>query len=116
MTLGSWARRTGFWLLDDIKGGPVRRQYEDVESKMSSEHDSSEQLLLLLDHAVRTTPFYSRYSAGNLQALPVVNRAHYRSHFGDFQSKEYVGATLHRISTSGSTGTPLTIGQDAVKR
>lgn len=114
--LGSWARRTGFWLLDGIKGGPIRRQYEDVASKMSSRDDSHDQLQLLFDHAARTTPFYSRLPANDLQNLPVVTRTMYRNAFKDFQSKAFVGARLHFTTSSGSSGMPLTVGHDTAKR
>lgn len=114
--LGSWARRTGFWLLDGIRGGPIRRQYEDVASKMSSQDDSPDQLQILLDHAARTTPFYSRLPANDLQNLPVVTRTMYWNAFEDFQSNAFVGARLHFTTSSGSSGMPLTVGHDTAKR
>ena len=32
VTLDSWLRRTGFWSLDRLKGGPIRRHVEDIRS------------------------------------------------------------------------------------
>lgn len=116
ITLGRWARRTGFWLLDGIKGGQIGRHYDDIRSKLSTGADSHDQLQLILDHATRTTPFYSRYSSNDLQDLPVATKAMYKNAFNDFQSNAYVGAPLYPVSTSGSSGMPFAMGQDAVKR
>jgi len=59
---GSWIRRTGFWALDALKGGTVRKHYNDIVLKLSEDYDGcdTEQLSALLEHAKSTTPFYRR--------------------------------------------------------
>ena len=32
---GAKIRRAGFWTLDSVKGGPVRRHYDDITDKMN---------------------------------------------------------------------------------
>jgi phenylacetate-CoA ligase len=114
--VGSMIRRAGFWFLDGLKGGPIRHHYEDIRSKMSNDHDSQEQLQRLLDHASRTTRFYSQYPANDLHALPVVTKSLYRNRFIDFQSTAYAGAPLHHVCTSGTSGVRFTMGHDRIKR
>jgi phenylacetate-CoA ligase len=102
--------------MDGIKGAPIRCHYDDIVAKMSSDDDSIDQLAVILNHATRTTPFYLRYSANDLQALPVVSRRTYKNDFNEFQSRDYLGLPVYRINTSGSSGIPFAMGQDSAKR
>lgn len=121
MSLGSSVRRFGFWAADRVKGGPIRQQHEDVKSRMASVSEASddwsdERLQGLIDHATRTTQFYSGIDGRDLQALPVVTRSAYKDQFNEFQSSRYKGAELHHMTTSGTSGRPLEVVQDMTKR
>jgi phenylacetate-CoA ligase len=116
MSLGSWTRRTGFWALDALRGGAVRHHVEDIRAVMAGEHDTDEQLERLLEHASRTTPFYAPFAGRTLTSYPVIDRAFCRLHIEELRSSAFAGARLRTVSTSGSTGTPLTIQQDPGKR
>jgi len=82
---------------------------------MSGSGASLVTLRSLLDHAAGTTQFYQPY-AGDLDDFPVVDKAAYKQAYSAFQSSDYVEAQLHERKTSGSTGTPFSVGQDPRKR
>jgi phenylacetate-CoA ligase len=116
MTAGSSARRAGFWLVDRLRGGPVRRQYDDVSDRMASGRDARDGLQRLIEHATSTTAFYGRYRGKAFEDLPIINSKLVKADRAAFESSSYRGARLHRIETSGSTGVPLTLDQDQTKR
>ncbi|MEA2025765.1 MAG: hypothetical protein U9O18_03660 [Chloroflexota bacterium] len=116
MTLGAQVRRVGFWGLDRVRGGPIRDEYEDIKAKMSGERPAGSQLQHILDHATRTTDYYRPYSGTGLEAFPVIDRTQLKQHDRLFRSTAFDGPGLHTRSTSGSTGTPVAIEQDARKR
>lgn len=115
---GSWVRRTGFWALDILKEGVIRKHYRDIMSKMSSNPNDvqEEQLIKLLEHAKYTVPFYKELNAQKIGDFPIVTKGEYKEQFDSFQSELYIGKPLHYMSTSGSTGTPFTVNQDMNKR
>ena len=119
---GSWIRRTGFWALDALKGGTVRKHYDDIALKLSEDYDGcdTEQLSALLEHAKSTTPFYRRMDSqkplDNIWDFPIVTKLDYKEQFNAFQSEAYLDKPKHQMSTSGSTGTPFTVNQDMNKR
>lgn len=56
--IGDRIRRTGFWVLDALRGGKIRANYLDVKSRLTLGNPNLEQLIQLLQHAVDTTEFY----------------------------------------------------------
>lgn len=100
-------------------------------------------LKLLLEHARESTPFYADLPLPDMdlpspdEALllskglypefcekyeeilwqfPVINRFNFKEDYDAFQSRQYLDQPVHRMSTSGSTGAPLTVRQDMNKR
>ena len=117
MTPGSWTRRVGFWTLDAIRGRRVRRHYQDVRALMSAGDPAPGDVLeRLLEHASRTTPFYQAYAGRSLEAYPVVDKSTVKADGQSFRSSMFEGESLHERRTSGSTGTPFFVVQDARKR
>jgi len=116
MTLGAQLRRVGFWGLDRVHGGPIRDEYEDIKAKMSGGRPAGSQLQRILDHATRTTDYYRPYSGADLDTFPVIDKTELKQHDRAFRSAAFDDAGLHTRSTSGSTGTPVAIEQDARKR
>lgn len=120
MQIDEKARWTGFWALDKVKGGHVRKYYEDdrqAYTRGSSVEKTREKISGLIAHAVKTTEFYKEFSADTpLDALPVVNKDTFRNHYEAFQSSVYKDAPDNRVMcTSGSTGTPLRMIQNQDK-
>lgn len=120
MVLGEKLRWFGFWLLDGLRGGKVRRYYQDIRKGYKSGTDirqTEDKIRMLIEHAVRTTRFYKDYAPDTtLDQLPVVNKDTFRENYEAFQSSEYRDARDNRIMcTSGSTGTPLRMIQNRDK-
>lgn len=116
-------RTTVFWINDWLQGGRITTHYKDLVSLLNNpgrkflDLNQSIALKSLLDHSVHTTRFYSVYKYyGSINDFPVINKSIIKDNFTDFLSVKYDVADLHKVTTSGSTGAPLTIYQDKVKR
>ncbi|MGI6005902.1 MAG: hypothetical protein ACOX8E_00245 [Ruminococcus sp.] len=110
----------GFWTLDGARGGKVRRYYNQIQNSFkngTSIAGTEEKIRKLIQHAVSTTGFYKDLSPDTpLSEFPVVNKDTFRQHYDEFISSAYKDAKDNRrMSTSGSTGTPLTIIQNKDK-
>ena len=111
------ARWDGFFALDRLRGGTVRRKLE--QDRYAWKHGTSfaetdQRIRDLIRHAVATTDYYRDYDPEiPLNDLPVVNKDTFRNNYDAFRSVQYLHASDNRImSTSGSTGTPLAMVQD----
>lgn len=119
----AFARKHGFFLLDALKGGVVRNalqmirrcDHEDFDSEFVRTHQQ-ERVSRLLDHARQTTAFYSGKNWTALEQFPVVNKAVIKENQEAFMSSAYSRDQLFSMHTSGSTGTPFTVYQDARKK
>lgn len=104
-----------FWLLDGLKGFKVRNHLKEIE--LILEHYSSEKskslrksyLNDLLQHATDTTDFYSNCDRTNLKSFPVIDKNIIRNSKAKFQSKSYINRKKKHVSTSGSTGTTISV-------
>ena len=120
MSFDEKLRWYGFWALDGLRGGKVRRYYNSIQKSFkhgTSIKETDEKISKLIAHAVATTEFYKAYAPDTpLTDLPVVNKDTFRNQYGDFVSSLYKDAPDNRfMSTSGSTGTPLTMVQNKDK-
>jgi phenylacetate-CoA ligase len=111
-----------FWLLDSLKGGKVKKHYDEI--KFVYEHYNEKEaveirkrnLSNILNYAVTHVPFYKPYANyKDISDFPVINKNIVRDHINEFLSPEYDIKTLRKMSTSGSTGTPFTVYQDKNK-
>jgi phenylacetate-CoA ligase len=108
-------RERGFWLLDRLRGNPIRRHYLDIAYLTTHpdemEESSNARLRELIRNATAEVPYYRKYDgATSLVDLPVLQKADIRLHYDDFFSEQYERGKLVRVTTSGSYGTPLTFG------
>jgi phenylacetate-CoA ligase len=116
-------RKRAFWAVDFLKGGSIRRHYNDIRFILEN-HSSPESVARrfrylrgILDHAVETTPVYRKHQGfKSLSDFPVINKSVIRGNFEQFRSDAYRGKDLFRAVTSGSTGMPFSIYQDKNKR
>lgn len=123
MSLADGIRRNAFWFYDFLRGGNVRKNYIEIASALkngynhNSEKLNSANLIRLLRHATSTTPFYSAFTEfRELGDFPVINKTIIRENLDGFLSTYFEKEKLHRVTTSGSTGAPFTVFQDAGKR
>lgn len=120
MLLDERARWFGFWILDFKNGGAIRKAYDEIRYAYrngTSVKETEEKIANILAHARRTTVFYKDMPEGAaLSDFPIVNKDTYRANYDAFLSSEYVNEKGSRVmSTSGSTGTPLSIVQNRSK-
>ncbi len=119
-SLGEMARWTGFFALDALRGGAVKKRfdqdYEAMRFGTSMEADS-ERVSALIRHAAETTAFYRGFGVdARLRDLPVINKETMRQHYEEMRSSKYLDTKGNRImTTSGSTGTPFSMIQDRNK-
>jgi len=110
-----------FWTLDFFKGSHFKKHYKDIKfinenfSLQASKSKRSKHLRQILEHAITTTSYYKSYSV-DLQEFPVVTKAVIRDRFNEFESTKFIDKKKHKVSTSGSTGTPFTTYLDMNKR
>lgn len=117
--------RCRFWILDFLHGSPIRKQYNDV--KYFAEHSEEEtrrlkekKLQELLQYAQKNSPFYSKFSKFKLSDYPVMNKVSLIENMDKIRVKDDVipgqKGDVHIQRTSGSTGVPLAVAQDTIKR
>lgn len=106
-----------FWLKDLLTGGKIHKAYKDIKYSYNNGNlDLEKDIDKLLQHATNTTNFYKKYKGKKIEDFPIINKTIIKENFDDLQSEQYKGKKLHKMSTSGSTGTPLTVIQDKNKR
>lgn len=114
---GSWIRRTAFWALDTVKGGKVRKQYQDIELKMKGERQIDQALADMLQYALAHVPRYQGKSYTKLSDFPVITKKDIMAAYDDSRSDEFRNnEELHEVATSGSSGNPFHAFQNADKR
>ena len=121
MSIGGFIRRNVYWAKDIIfNNSIVLKQYEDIKEVLEDYQIGKQKVDIylsnILNHAVDTTVYYKGYKGKKLSEFPVVNKMIYKDYYDLFISSIYKGKKLHRMSTTGSTGTPFTIVQDKRKR
>ncbi len=107
-------RERAFWFLDVLRGGTMRKHYRDVKDIIEySEfrHEKRENYLKeLLEHATKTTNFYSVYHGfSSISDFPVINKNLVRDNFEKFRSSSFQAKDCQVVSTSGSTGAPFSV-------
>lgn len=125
MNYYSFYRRWQFWVLDYLKGAPIGKPYRDIQkfgkiSYLKKQKMREEKLKRLLMFAQANTVFYKSYKNYNLSEYPIINKSILINHHKDFEVlKEAIPkqqGSVYIQKTSGSTGVPLEIPQDTLKR
>lgn len=106
-----------FWLMDFLRGGKIHKAYKDIKRCYYNGNNHIEKdVSNLLEHARKTTKFYSKYTQNKIEDFPIMNKRMIIENYEEIKSSKYIGKKLHKMSTSGSTGTPFTVVQDKIKR
>ena len=116
-------RKKTYWAIDSLKGSPIGKQLSDIDSIMSAKDAKAKDvkingyLIDILQYASSHVPFYRSFDGKKrLGDFPVVNKNIIRDNESQFISDEFEKASLTVRETSGSTGMPFTVYQDAGKR
>jgi phenylacetate-CoA ligase len=125
MSLGGFIRRSLYWTNDYFHKSPIRKHYNDIETILENKDNigfiaQKEHLDNILNHAVKSSEFYSEYNSNDIETFPIINKLIIRENHDSLKVKlseipEHTGK-MHIQRTSGSTGTPLAIPQDRSKR
>lgn len=117
-----WIRRYGFWMLDFIKGSNVRNHLNDIKYIMDNVNDpwvkkkQDNYLNQILSYAREKVPYYQNIKSVDLKHFPIINKNIIKECYQEFQSIDYKERKVFELHTSGSTGTPFVVRQDANKR
>lgn len=116
----SLLRRKFFWVNDSIfNSGKVYKNLNEIKKTNTSTSleecalKTEENIKSLLKHAVANTKFYKCYDSLSLNDFPIINKSIIKSNEIDFLTN--TKTKLKSVTTSGSTGYPLTIYQDQIK-
>ena len=129
-----WAQNsilTGYSaLLDRERYGGGFQRYRDLlartewQSRDELEADQDQRLSQIVSHAYETVPYYRRRfdeqrlkpsdirGSKDLHKVPLLTRDDIRANFDDLRSTTVTRSKLKHGHTSGTTGTPLTVGYD----
>lgn len=122
MRIGEKLRQSIFWSLDFIKGGKVKKHYNDIKKNIEFFENSifstnrRDYLQKIMEHASNSAPFYNNVSPSNIQNFPIINKEIIRGSYSKFQSYKYKDKKKVSVSTSGSTGASFTVFQDLNKK
>ncbi len=109
-----------FFALDKIRGGKFSKNIKEIISANINFANYKEKrdryLSDLLKHTTETVPFYKEFKNKTLNDFPIVDKGMYKQLGNSFLSERYKEEDLYKSSTSGSTGTPFVVYQDARKR
>ena len=106
-----------FWLKDKITGGTIKKVYKELERDYENFNidKQQEKLAKLLKYAKDNCDFYNNYEL-NIEQFPVINKQIIKDNFEKIFVHKFNKNDLHKMSTSGSTGTPFTVYQNSEKR
>lgn len=116
-------RETFFWLLDFISGGLIKKNFDEIKYVFENNNRESNEIIgrnlkNILSHAVQNVQFYKHFESDSLNSFPVLNKQIVRENQTSLISKDVKINTLHKVTTSGSTGAPFTVyfGKRKMKR
>lgn len=122
MSIGERLRETAYWCLDAVRGGNVKKHYNEIKKCYEqgiTDKEVEEKMEKLFSHTVNTCTYYSDLKgkeALNLSDFPIMNKMEYLAHYDEVLSSEYKDKKGNiTMTTSGSTGTPFSVIQNRDK-
>jgi phenylacetate-CoA ligase len=113
-------RSFSFFALDAIRGSRLKSHLSNLRQELGAAgHDQQAQaskLESLLQHSAVTTAFYRQHGSRDISDFPVIDKNTIKSQPDAFLSGKFSKQQLHRMVTSGSTGTPFVTYQDQNKK
>lgn len=125
MSIHSKFLRYRFWIQDFFKGSPIGKPYKDIKnldklSYLDGQSKREFKLKQLLTFAQTNTAFYKKIKSYNLADYPVINKQTLIEHHKEIEVPQNVipkqQGNVYIQKTSGSTGIPLEIPQNTLKR
>lgn len=123
MNLMQVLREKAYWAIDAVKGSPVQKHLRHISANLQNRgstfaaDQNSVALQELLQHATQNIPYYKNLNLPlKLEAFPVTDKNLIREHEHEFLIPGTAKQKLHKVTTSGSTGTPFTVYQNKDKK
>lgn len=122
-SFGQIVREKAYWMMDAIKGKPVKTHYQEI--KYYFEHPDEvadfqeKSFQKLAEYAIAHTKFYADIPSRphyELSDFPIIDKNIIKANHEKICSPKSKGQNVIAMHTSGSTGTPLVIYQDKNKR
>lgn len=110
-----------YWFLDFLKGSPVKKHFIEIKDAYNDLNKKDEiqnkRLVEILNYTINNIPFYKNISQTDLKSFPIITKQDFIENEDLMFSKLYLEDkhNLHKMSTSGSSGTPFTIYQNKNK-
>lgn len=101
---------------DVLKNGNIFRYYSDVKNRNDNVIPNKEELSRLLKWSVENTQYYKNFDPKDIQSFPVLTKNIIREKRDDLIAPYAKGKDLYTVSTSGSTGIPLSVVWSRNKR
>ena len=116
--------RSTFWVKDYFNGSAVGRHYRDIrtimEDGMKGELLRQQHIKSILRHVTKHSPFYKQFASADLSEFPVVNKVILRENYNAIKIPvSNIPGQIGEVfiqRTSGSTGTPMAVPQNSIKR
>ncbi|MDN3667143.1 CoF synthetase [Algibacter miyuki] len=110
-------RNRMFWVLDTVKGCPIKQHLNDISfilnhfDKPEAQQKIENNRNKLLEHSIETTAFYKslNVSSSDFLSFPVINKNNVKAQQDQFVSNLFRDKKNTIRSTSGSTGTPFKV-------
>ena len=119
----NYLRNKSFWLIDTLKGKQIKNHLKEVSlilknpTSEQSKNIRKKHIENLLLHACKTTLYYPSFiNNKDIVEFPVIKKTDIQQNFEAFKSSKFKEKTNYKVATSGSTGVPFFLFQDANKR
>ena len=110
-------RKFALFALSLLRGSKIFSDIEEIKQSAETGKANPDALADILEYAAKNISFYKSiaYKKG-IRAFPVVNKSGIKNGGNAFMSPRFKPEKLYKSRTSGSTGIPFTVYQDAGKR
>lgn len=113
-------RKLVYIVKDQLKNGSLSKNLADLTSQFNHVFPAQpSRLQAITQYAVENTPYYNTYKKYNdFKDYPVLDKSVIKKNYDDFISIPYKDCidSLHKVTTSGSYGTPFTFYLNSEKR
>lgn len=113
-------RKLVYIVKDQLKNGSLNANLADLTSQFNHVFPAqASRVKAITQYAIENTPYYNSYRKyNNFNEYPVLDKAIIKKNYDDFISIPYKDdvESLHKVTTSGSYGTPFTFYLNPEKR
>lgn len=120
MDISERLRHNIFWMADRLKGMPIGRHFQELQSSFDEPRKgweiANQRLQEFMSHICATTKFYKKFKGKQFEEFPVIQKKIMKENYNEFLSSAYNKNELLTTTTSGSYGMPFTFYLTKEKR